>query len=121
MLGSRVYTPIVSNEEREMMDLFRHLRIHPSTKKPKEVEKTNTFVDKFKPETTIIEVDSDRVFCTGESDDHPKVWYSVPEEGVVVCGYCDLQFKRKTLTDIEKMDKYYNGSTFSKNGIENDF
>ena len=25
------------------------------------------------------------------------------------------------MTDIEKMDKYYNGSTFSKNGIENDF
>ena len=133
MLGSRVYTSTIPNEEREMMDLFRHLRIHTSTKKPysdlsrrikkvaTEVEKTNTFIDKFKPETTIIEVDSDRVFCTGESDDHPKVWYSVPEEGVVVCGYCDLQFKRKELTDIEKMDKYYNGSTFNKNGIDNDF
>jgi len=104
-----------------MMDLFRHLRIHTKTKKPKEVENTGTFVDRFKPETTIIEVDSDRVSCTGATNDHPKVWYTVPDKGVVVCGYCDIQFKRKQLTEIEKMNKYYNGSTFNKNGLDNDF
>ena len=82
MLGSRVYTPIVSNEEREMMDLFRHLRIHTSTKKPKEVEKTNTFIDKFNPKKRK---DSDK------------------------------------MSDKEKMDKGYNGSTYTINGIDNDF
>ena len=30
---------------------------------------------------TIIYVDTDRVFCTGENNDHPKVYYSIPEEG----------------------------------------
>ena len=41
MLGSRIYTPIVSNKEREMMDLFRHLRIHTSKKKSKDALKNN--------------------------------------------------------------------------------
>ena len=30
---------------------------------------------------TIVEVDSDKVSCTGATNDHPKVWYTVPEEG----------------------------------------
>ena len=45
----------------------------------------------------IIYVQTPRVACSGEDDDHPKVWYTVPEagEGYVVCGYCDLKFARK--------------------------
>ena len=33
----------------------------------------------------------------GQNNDHPKVWYTVPEvgEGYVVCGYCDLKFARE--------------------------
>ena len=71
--------------------------------------------------TTIIEVDSDRVFCMGQANDHPKVWYSVPEEGTVTCGYCDIQFTRKRLTEKEKMDKHSSGNSYVKNGIESDF
>jgi|TARA_B100001094_G_scaffold296651_1_gene319038 uncharacterized Zn-finger protein len=46
---------------------------------------------------TIIYVKTARVACSGEDNDHPKVWYSVPEvgEGYVVCGYCDLKFARE--------------------------
>ena len=69
---------------------------------------------------SIVEVDSDRVSCDGDGE-HPRVWYSIPEDGYVQCGYCDIMFMRKKLTEIEKMDKYYNGSTFNKNGLDNDF
>ena len=35
---------------------------------------------------TIIYVKTPRVACSGENNDHPKVWYTVPEvgEGYVV-------------------------------------
>ena len=52
-------------------------------------ENTNNY-----PET-IIYTDKERVWCTGESNDHPRVYYTVPEEGYVVCGYCDLKFMRR--------------------------
>ena len=71
--------------------------------------------------STIIEVDSDKVSCTGATNDHPKVWYSVPDEGYVQCGYCDIMFMRKNLTETEKMDKHFNGTTYTKDGIDNDF
>ena len=29
----------------------------------------------------------------GEHMDHPKVYYTIPEDGEVVCGYCDTIFK----------------------------
>ena len=31
----------------------------------------------------------------GETNDHPRVYYTVPEVGYVVCGYCDIKFARK--------------------------
>tara|TARA_Y100001937_G_C7128542_1_gene336073 strand:- start:1656 stop:1817 length:162 start_codon:yes stop_codon:yes gene_type:complete len=43
----------------------------------------------------IIYTDQNRVSCTGESDDHPLVYYTVPDEGFVVCGYCDIKFMKK--------------------------
>ena len=46
------------------------------------------------PPETIIHVDTDRVWCMGENMDHPKVYYSVPDEGYVTCGYCDIKFTR---------------------------
>ena len=52
-------------------------------------ENTNNY-----PET-IIYTDKERVWCTGESNDHPRVYYTVPQEGYVVCGYCDLKFMRR--------------------------
>lgn len=61
-----------------MMDLFRHLRIHTKTKKPKEVKNTGTFIDKYSKE-------------------------------------------KKEMTEKEKMDKHFNGKTYVKDGIENDF
>lgn len=52
--------------------------------------------DEKYPET-IIYTDRERIACTGAEspDDHPKVYYSVPEVGYVVCGYCDIKFARK--------------------------
>ena len=52
---------------------------------------------------TIIYVKTPRVACSGEDNDHPKVWYSVPEvgEGYVVCGYCDLKFAREPVDSWE--------------------
>ena len=61
------------------------------------------------------------VSCTGATNDHPKVWYTVPEEGYVQCGYCDIMFMRKKLTETERMDKHFNGTTYTKDGIDNDF
>ena len=43
---------------------------------------------------TFIYTDKDRVWCMGENMDHPKVYYSVPQKGFVVCGYCDIKFTR---------------------------
>ena len=39
---------------------------------------------------TIIYVKTPRVACSGENNDHPKVWYTVPE-----VGDCDLKFARE--------------------------
>ena len=71
--------------------------------------------------STIVEVDSDKVSCTGATNAHPKVWYTVPEDGYIQCGYCDIMFMRKKLTETEKMDKHFNGTTYTKDGIDNDF
>ena len=76
---------------------------------------------KKKPQiSTIIEVDTDVVSCNGEGE-HPKVWLPVPQSGYVQCGYCDIMYMRKSLTETEKMDKHFNGSTYTKDGIDNDF
>ena len=42
---------------------------------------------------TLVEVDSDRVSCNGDGE-HPRVWYTVPLKGFVVCGYCDMKYTR---------------------------
>lgn len=42
---------------------------------------------------TIIYVETRRVSCTGESDDHPLVYYTIDESGEAVCNYCDIKFK----------------------------
>ena len=49
----------------------------------------------------IIYTTKDRVSCTGESDDHPKVYYTVPDEGGVVCGYCDIKFTKEKKYETE--------------------
>ena len=49
---------------------------------------------------TIIYTDKERIWCTGENNDHPRVYYSVPEQGYVVCGYCDIKFMRRKLNDV---------------------
>ena len=43
---------------------------------------------------TIIYTEKDTVWCMGEDLDHPKVYYSLPEEGFTKCGYCDIIFTR---------------------------
>ena len=44
---------------------------------------------------TIIRSTTNRVRCSGENNDHPLVYYTIPESGYVVCGYCDLVFMRE--------------------------
>ena len=44
---------------------------------------------------TIIRSTTNRVRCTGESNDHPLVYYTIPEDGEAVCGYCDTIFRLK--------------------------
>ncbi|MBR20659.1 MAG: zinc-finger domain-containing protein [Euryarchaeota archaeon] len=44
---------------------------------------------------TIVYVKGESVWCMGEAMDHPKVYYSVPEEGYVKCNYCDIKFIRE--------------------------
>tara|TARA_B100000768_G_scaffold173255_1_gene182329 strand:- start:5 stop:163 length:159 start_codon:yes stop_codon:yes gene_type:complete len=51
-------------------------------------------------EEIIIYVDTEGVSCMGEDNSHPKVFYSVPEEGYVVCGYCGIKFARKKDKDV---------------------
>ena len=46
---------------------------------------------------TIIYTDEVRVWCMGEAMDHPKVYYTVPEEGFVKCNYCDIKFMKKKM------------------------
>jgi len=62
----------------------------------------NKIDSNVKPET-IIYVKTPKVFCCGENNDHPKVWYTVPEvgEGYVVCGYCDIKFAREVVDSWE--------------------
>ena len=45
---------------------------------------------------TIIYSETDRVWCMGEQMDHPKVYYTIPKDGEVICGYCDIKFRLKS-------------------------
>ena len=49
--------------------------------------------DGFKKSITYS--DTSRVWCMGEDMDHPKVYYTIPDGGEVVCGYCDTIFRLK--------------------------
>jgi uncharacterized Zn-finger protein len=31
----------------------------------------------------------------GEQMDHPKVYYTIPDGGEAICGYCDIKFRLK--------------------------
>ena len=46
------------------------------------------------PETIIYSKKS-RVKCSGENNDHPLVYYTIPEGGEVICGYCDIKFRKE--------------------------
>tara|TARA_B000000532_G_scaffold232707_1_gene215684 strand:+ start:156 stop:329 length:174 start_codon:yes stop_codon:yes gene_type:complete len=54
-----------------------------------------------KPPETIIYVETNRISCTGENDDHPKVYYTIPDGGEAVCGYCDIKYRLKDIEDDE--------------------
>ena len=46
-------------------------------------------------EEVIIYSTTNRVRCSGENNDHPLVYYTIPDGGEVVCGYCDIKFRMK--------------------------
>ena len=52
------------------------------------------------PETIIYSKKS-RVKCSGENNDHPLVYYTIPEGGEVVCGYCDIIFRKEEENEVE--------------------
>jgi len=39
----------------------------------------------------IIYVTKEQISCTGENDDHPKVYYTL-KSGEAVCGYCNIKY-----------------------------
>ena len=43
----------------------------------------------------VVYSETNRVWCMGEDMDHPKVYYTIPDGGVAVCGYCDIIFRLK--------------------------
>ena len=50
-------------------------------------------VDGFKE--VFVYCDTNRVWCMGEQMDHPKVYYTIPDDGEAICGYCDIKFRLK--------------------------
>ena len=46
-------------------------------------------------EEVIIYSTTNKVRCSGEHNDHPLVYYTIPDGGEVVCGYCDIKFRLK--------------------------
>ena len=47
----------------------------------------------------IVYVKEEHISCTGENDDHPKVYYTL-KNGEALCGYCNI-------VRIEKDDKTF--------------
>lgn len=52
-------------------------------------------LDHDAPETIVVE--ETRIACVGEGGalGHPKVWYTIGEEGFTECKYCDRRFVLK--------------------------
>ena len=71
----------------------------------------------------IVYIDGDSVSCSGENNDHPKVYLRIPHDGhYVVCNYYDTKFAR--------LEKEYGGpkgaeptrfGTWENKGREIDF
>ena len=40
-------------------------------------------------------VNQRQISCSGEMDDHPKVYYNINKEGFVICGYCNIKYVYK--------------------------
>ena len=58
------------------------------------VEEHSKRVDGFSE--VVVYCDSNRVWCMGEQMDHPKVYYTIPDGGEAICGYCDIKFRLKS-------------------------
>ena len=41
----------------------------------------------------VVFSNTKRVSCIGAHMEHPNVYYTIPDEGEVVCGYCDTIFR----------------------------
>ena len=39
----------------------------------------------------IVYVKEEHISCTGENDDHPKVYYTL-KNGEAICGYCNIKY-----------------------------
>ena len=37
-------------------------------------------------------VNQRQISCSGEMDDHPKVYYNINKGGFVICGYCNIKY-----------------------------
>lgn len=52
-------------------------------------------------EDVIIYTNKSRIACSGQNNDHPKVWYDVPRDGFAKCGYCDIMFMYRPEEDYD--------------------
>jgi len=63
-------------------------------------------------EKRIVYSDTPRVKCSGDNFDHPLVYYTIPEGGEVVCGYCDIIFRLKEsepISDVKEQQVEHGG------------
>ena len=55
-------------------------------------------------------IDGDRVIC---EDDHPRVYYVLPEKGYISCRYCEEKYARKGVDASERHDPNWENHTLT--------
>ena len=45
------------------------------------------------PQKIVYSDDSSCVLHSGEMNDHPKVWFTIPKGGEDMCRYCEIKFR----------------------------
>jgi len=58
------------------------------------VVKVEDILEKLGPVPEVVYVSTTRVMCNGGGGalGHPKVWYTIGDDGYAECGYCDRAF-----------------------------
>lgn len=61
---------------------------------PSHIVNVEEIIAKASPVPEVIRVSTHNVMCNGGGGalGHPKVWYTLGDEGYAECGYCDRLF-----------------------------